>query len=152
MTTCSMPSSSVVVAARRRPPCFVPTLQAFELGRQHRRLQRVEPAVPPDRLVHVLLPAAVVAHQANPLRDVGVVREHRAAVAVRAEVLPRIEARARGEPDPARGSISLAGAVRLRGVLDQAQVVPASDDLLERRHVGHLAVEVHGDDRRACDR
>src|SRR4051794_28019129 len=80
------------------------------------------------------------------LRHVLVVRADSSAVAEGAEVLARIEAEGRGRAERPRAPIAVARAVRLRGVLEHHQAVPARD-ARERIHVAHLPVQVHGQDR-----
>ena len=77
--------------------------------------------------------------------QLGAVGQHRAAVAVGAEVLARVEAGGGGQADGAAGLVEAAGAVRLGGVLEQEDL-GAGDDAAQRLHRRHLAVEVHGDD------
>src|SRR5687767_1224650 len=68
-----------------------------------------------------------------------------AAVAVGAEVLRRVEAEGRGVPPRARASAFESRAVRLRRVLDDEEAA-ARGEIADRLKVGHLPVEVHGDD------
>src|SRR3954467_9188844 len=83
------------VASRRVPLVEVPELDGEERG-----LERVEPAVRPDRFVLVLRSRpTVVRDDADPVRQRSVVRDDRAAVAEGAEVLPRIEAEAAGDAE-----------------------------------------------------
>ena len=84
--------------------------------------------------------------------DVLVVRQDRAAVAVRAEVLSGVEARARGDSDRSGGLPALACALRLRSILDDPNPLVAGDHSPRRRHRGHLPVEVHRYDRRVYAR
>ena len=111
-----------------------------------RRLERVEPAVraaahasPPRRSPKLRSSRAVAA-------TLGVVRDDRAAVAERAEVLGRIEAERRRGAERAGPPAAQRRAVRLRGVLEHDEPVLAGE-CGDRVHVGALAVEVHRDDR-----
>ena len=67
----------------------VPAIEVRELHAEDRRLDRVEPHVPPDALVDVLLLRAVDAQRARLFRERRVVRDDEPAVAERAEVLRR---------------------------------------------------------------
>ena len=59
------------VTLRGFPSCGIPVFQPPELDAQHRRLDRVEPAVDPFDLVLVLLKLAIVSVGLDPLSDVG---------------------------------------------------------------------------------
>ena len=88
-------------------------------------LDRVEPVVPAFDHVRVLARPAEIAEQPDALRELLVVGRHRAAVAVRAEVLARVEAEGGGPPEAADPASLVAGAVRLARVLDEGEAVLA---------------------------
>ncbi len=96
-----------------------------------------------DDLVPVLLLGAVVAQHTQAARDLRVIRDDRPALAVRAEVLARVEAEAAGACERADAAALVAGAVRLRRVLDDEEVVTVChfEDGVE---VCGLTVEVDG--------
>jgi len=66
--------------------------------------------------------------------------------AIRAKVLPRIEAEATAQPQRAGALVVITGPVRLGGVLDDRDAA-APADLQEGAQVGRLAVEVDREDR-----
>ena len=118
-----------------------------ELLDQDRRLQRVEARVQADMDVVVLRLALAVEGERAELRGERVViGEHGAAVAVAAERLGRIEAGAGDLAERAALPAAERAADRLRGVLDDQQVL-ARGDLLDRRIVGRQAEQVDRDDR-----
>src|SRR6185437_1786315 len=98
---------------------LVPAGQPLELGPQDHRLQRVEPAVAADDDVLVLAPAAVVGPDPDRVGEFGVVGDHRAGVAVCAEVLARVEAGGRDAAEAGLPAVA-AGALALGRVLDDA--------------------------------
>ena len=87
---------------------------------------------------------AEVAQAAEPLGENLVVGHHHAAFAG-GDDLVRIEAEAGERADPAGAAAVTLGAMRFGGVLDDGEAVDARE-LHERRHVGHVAVHVHGHD------
>src|SRR6266545_3983139 len=146
--TCSAPGS--VARADLAAP-GVPLVEPAQLDPQDRRLHGVDPPVPRERDVVVLLLLAVVAHHPDPLGQLGVVGGQRAPVPVGAQVLARVE-RERGEGAEAAGPFAVPPrAVRLAGVLYDGQVVRAGERE-HRVHVGRLAVQVHDHQRLAARR
>ena len=67
-------------------------------------------------------------------------------VAERGQVLGRIKAEAGDVAKAAGGAAAIGRAVALRAILDEAQPVPAGE-ILERRQIGRLAIEMHREDR-----
>ena len=120
-------------------------MNVLQLGAEHAGVQIVKPAVEPEA-VDVPLVRSVIAQLPQLRVDVGVVRDQRAAVAERAEVLLDDEARRRRIAELADSEPGAGGIDRLRVVLDDAELVPIGD-VFDRRHVGALAVQVHGNDR-----
>ena len=110
-----------------------------QLRAQHRGLDLVQAAAPAERLVLVARALAVMPQLAQPVRDVGVVGGHEPAVAVRAQVLRRIEAEAAEVAETADATAAMLGAHRLRGVLDHDDP-PRPRELEERGHVGGMPV------------
>ncbi len=94
----------------------------------------------------VLLLRAPVAQHPDRARVLGVVGHHHAALAIGAQVLAGVEAEAGHVGDAARAPALVFGAVRLAGVLDDHQSMPAGD-LQQRIHVGRLAVQADRNDR-----
>ena len=78
----------------------------------------------------------------TPCGDGVVVGEHRAGVAVGAEVLARVEAGGRGGAERCPAGAVRRGALGLGGVLDTSDVRGAAT-ACERLHRGDLAEEVH---------
>jgi hypothetical protein len=117
-------------------------LEDLELGEQHRRLDRVEPAVDAD--AHDVVGVAAHAVETDRFVECGaraVVGEDGAAVAVAAERLAWIEAGCRDRRERADHAIALARAEALRRVLDQQHVV-ALADRADRGIVGGEAEQV----------
>ena len=90
-----MPDSAEV-PLRNLGTAFVPFVETIELHPQHRRLQFVEPAVVALDCVLVLFRRPVVREKPYPFDQVTVVSRDRTPVAVRSEILGRVEA-PRGE-------------------------------------------------------
>ncbi len=140
------PGEQVVVARGGGAAAGVPPGQPPQLRRQHHRLQRVHPAVEPEDLMLVLAGPrgrAIIRIRSATSAGRG---QHRTGVAVRAEVLARVETGGGDVPRaPATGAVP-AGALGLRRVLHH----PAADLLGDRQqplHRRRLPVQVHRDDR-----
>jgi hypothetical protein len=112
------------------------------LQSEHGRLKAVEPPGPPDAVVTILLPLAVLAEHPDGAGNRSVVRDDGAGVSHRAQVLRRVEAERRAYRAQARCVAGTHGAVCLARVLDEAEVVSLGD-LAEARHVGKLPVQVN---------
>ena len=129
-----------------RAPRGVPAFEAPQFHSKHRALNSFHPVVVALDFVHVFALLTPVAQHA----DLGVVsrivRHNRPRLAVRAEVLTRIEAEAAELADAAHAASFVLRAVGLGGVLDHYQAV-AIRDLHDRIHVAGLAVEVNRNDR-----
>jgi hypothetical protein len=118
-----------------------------QLHAEHRRLQLVDAEIPADVGVVVLRLAAVDAEDLQPLGERRVVGDAHAGIAEGTEVLGREERQAADvaiAAGPATGGIFRADG--LGGVLDHAQAMTAGDRH-QPRHVGELAIEMHGHDR-----
>src|SRR5439155_2441031 len=123
----------------------------LELDAQNARLDRVEPPVVALDVVIILLRLAVIPEHTNLTRERLVVRGHGASFAAGAQVLARIEA----ERGRAAERASLAPpiflfrevfcTVRLAGVFDDNEVV-SGGQLEDGVHVGHLPVQMHGNE------
>jgi hypothetical protein len=123
-----------------RPARGAPAVELRELHAQDRRLQLVQPRLPADLLVRLLVPRAVEAQPAHAVGQRGVARRHRAAVAERPERLRRVEREGRERalrPGPAPVAL---GARRLGGVLDDGDP-ELGLDLADRRHVAEQVDE-----------
>ena len=129
-------------------PAGAPRGQVRQLGEQHRRLDRVEPAVEADLVVVVLAGAAVQPLAAEAVGQRVILRHHHAAVAPGPEVLRGEEREGPDRAELAGGAplpVHLApGPDRLGGILDQHQVVLLGERH-QRRHVRHLPEEVNDD-------
>ena len=99
----------------------------------------------------VLPPLSVLAERANRLGEARVVRGERAGVAHRSEILRRVEAERAREPGGAGAEAVALGPVRLAGILDDREPGLVGERP-QRPHVGHLPVEVHRQQERACER
>ena len=75
-----------------RAPQGVPRVQVTKLHPENGGVHRVQPLVPTDGDMLVLLALAEITQDADPVRESGVVRNHRPGVAVGAQVLPGVEA------------------------------------------------------------
>ena len=120
-----------------------PVIQPLELHAQHHRLQLIEPEVPADERVVVLGFPAMHPQDRHALRERRVVRDAHAGIAEGAQVLGGEEGQA-ADLTEAAGALVLRvlGSYGLRRILDDLQSV-APRALHERRHVGHLPVQVH---------
>ena len=125
------------------PPAVVPACNVRQPDAKNRGLQLVEAAVHAPGNVDVAVGLAVLPDEADPLRKVVVVRDDRAAVAERSDVLRGIEAEASHPPDRAGTTATELGAVGLRAVFDDLDVCFACHRR-DRVKVGALAVEVDG--------
>ena len=124
-----------------------PVRQERQPRAKDRGLHLVEPRVHAELAVVIAIGLAAVAQAlARARRSRVVVGRQRAAVAERAEILRRVEAVRRGGAEAADRPAPARGEVRLAAVLDDGEAVPRGDRG-DRRHVGRLAVEVHGHDR-----
>ena len=132
------------VVRRDRTSRGGPAVEVRKLVQQGERLDRVEACRVALERVVVLPALAVLAQRAHRLGDLLVVGHERARVADRAEVLGRVEAEGRRYPDGARGAPVALCAVRLTSVFDDPDSV-AGGHARQRAEVGHLAVEVHGE-------
>ena len=128
------------------PPQLVPVVEPPELHAQHRGLERVEPFVAADRDVLVLAALPEVAEHANRRVELLVVRGHGAGVAVRAEILARIEAEGGDVGERAATPPAVLGSVRLRRILDEPQAVALADSA-DRIRIARVTEEIDADDR-----
>ena len=114
-----------------------------QLDVEHRGLQLVDAEVTADEGVEVLGLAAVHAQHLHVLGQRGIVGDTHAGIAEGAEVLGRKERQAPHVAEaagPRPGRIGCTDC--LRRVLDDLQLV-ATRERHQRRHVGHLAVQMH---------
>jgi hypothetical protein len=124
---------------------FVPVVDMVELDLEDGGLDAVEAAVDALDLVDVLLQGAVVGEEAGPAGEVLVVADDGPAVAVGAEVLPRVEAEGPGEPEGPGLNAPDRREMRLGAVLDHVEVMLFAD-VADGLDVGRLAKDVNGDD------
>src|SRR5262249_3948827 len=87
------PREPVIVNSRDLSSPRVLFIQMFQLHAQDGGLQFVEPGIEPRLIAHVSFAPAILTQQSNSLSDFRVVRHDRAALAQRAELLRRIEAK-----------------------------------------------------------
>ena len=99
-------------------PLPVPVAQMRQLHAQHRRLQRIEPEIAADGMMHVFRLRAVIAQQPHARREPLVHGRHEPAVAKAAEVLRWKKRKAADRAERARGLSMVGRTNRLRGVLD----------------------------------
>ena len=142
-------AEGVDVELRERGPGPVPGIEAGQLCTQHRGLDLGEARVDAGFDDVVAVPHAVVAESPRPLGQLVVVGGDRAAVAERPEVLGRVEGEGAGAADRTDAPAVTSGPVGLGGVLDDEQA-GRRGEVRDRLHVGRLAPQVHGDDRRGC--
>ncbi len=132
-----------VVAPGDREPARVPSVETAQLHAQHRGLHRVEPAVVADDQMLRLDLLPEIARDAHALGHVRVGGADRAAVAVGAEVLRRIEAERGDRAERPGAPAAMSRAVRLAPVFDEGE--PASlGERGERVEIGDLAVQMDG--------
>ena len=138
------------IARRHLLPRHHLVFEDGELFDQDRRLQRVEARIQADMDVVVLRLALAVEGQRPELcRKRVVVGEHRAAVAVAAERLGRIEAGPGDRAERAALPAAQRAADRLRRILDDHQAFGLGDPL-DRGIVGGKPEQVDRDDRLAA--
>ena len=118
----------------------IPAIEIGELLSKDRRLQRVQPAVAPASLDHVIFVTPTILAQApHPSKERRIRSDDRAAVTNRAQILRRIEAVASEAPERA-GPISVQlRAMGLSAVLDDWDIGFVGERQ-DRRHIGHAAV------------
>ena len=130
------------VAAAR----FVPLVEMTQLHVEHGGLNGVEPAVPSLDEMLVFLALSEIAQQPQPLCELGVVGDDRAAVAVGTEILAGIETETSDVTEAADAATVPARAVRLTRIFDHVESVPARE-LPDRIHRHGLTVQMHRHDR-----
>jgi hypothetical protein len=115
----------LTVERRHGAPLVVPEIQVRKLQTERNRLDRVQPCRVADHPMHVLLGLPVLAERPDRRVDRGIVRDERAGVAERAEILAGVEAERRGGAAGTRPQSVTGRAVRLAGVLEDRQAAPA---------------------------
>ena len=138
-------SREPLLVARRVPAAGgVVLVEEREAAVEHRRLEGVEAAVGADESVVVPPGLAMVRVEGDARHEVGVAPAHRAAVAVAAEVLRRVEAPRRELAEAADPPPLPARPVRLRGVLDDPEAKACGARRAPRSRTA--AVEVDAED------
>src|SRR2546426_6452262 len=143
----------LVVAACSLSALLVPLRQMSKFRAQYTCLDGIESAVVPFDVVEVFLRLAVVAEHLAAPRQSLVVGGDGTRFAAGTQILAGVEAERRGMTHysglaPAVLLLrEVLCAVRLAGVLDDDQVIPGRQ-LEDGVHVGHLPVQVYGDDGR----
>ena len=127
-------------AAFRRP-----FRQMLQLHAEHRALNAFHAVIVADFVVVIAHGGAVFAQGAGALVKGGVVRHQRAAFAAGAEIFAGIKTEAGNVAERADDFALVFRAVRLRGVLDQRQLV-LSANRQNRVQVERMAVKMHGHD------
>ena len=126
-----------------------PAGQQLEPRAQHGRLHLVEARIDPDFVVSVAIGLAAVSDPLGSLRETGIVRRQRAAVAERRQVLGRIEAVSGRRAERTHRAPLTGREVRLAAVLDDGEAV-ARGHAHDGRHVRGLSVKVYGHDGRGA--
>ena len=93
-----------------------------QLGVQDRCLQRIEARIHPDLVRIARFVPAILAKTPDARRQLGIGRDHHAAIADRAEILGRIKAEAGDIAEAADPAAAIAGADGLGAVLDDPQI------------------------------
>ena len=112
---------------------------------QHRRLQLVEAAVYSCVDVVIAIGLSAVSEAANPSGQRVIIRNHRASIAKRAEILRWIETERAGGAERADRASRARAEVRLAAILDEREAL-VRRQRRERRHVRRLTVQVNGQD------
>ena len=133
----------VGVGGGERASLGVPDVEVAQLVEKDGCLDRVEARGEAFEVVAVLGALAVLAQRDHLIREVLVVRDERAGVAHRAQVLAGIEAEGRCATDRPCCDAVPDRAVRLACIFDDRHVV-AIGEVTQRAHVATLAVEMHG--------
>ena len=132
-----------VIVGRVALPGGAPVIEMAQLDVEHRGLQLVDAEVTADEGMEVLGLAAVHAQHFHVLGQAGIVGDTHAGIAEGTEVLGRKERQAPHIAEAAGARPGCIGCTdRLGRVLDDLQLV-ATRERHQRRHVGHLAVEMH---------
>ena len=135
-------AQQTIVVSRVHAAPVVPRIDAPQFNAEHGCLDRIEAAVVPFDQMLVLFLLAEIAQQLNAFADPGVIGDDGAAVAIGAQILPRIKAEATGVAD-ASGSPPLPHrSVRLTRIFDDAQSMTARR-VEDRLHRDDLPVQVH---------
>jgi hypothetical protein len=113
-----------------------------QLGRQNRSLNRVHPFGQTYLVIFILAGAAVISQFPDSRQERIVVTGDCACIAVGSEILSRIKAEAREIANASTSTTIVLGAVSLRRVFDQWQLV-ATRDLRQLLHFRRLPVEVN---------
>ena len=146
------------VGVRHLAALVVPLCQVPKLDAQHTGLDRIEPAVEPLDVVVVLLRLPVVAEHSALVGHPVIIGGDCSGLAARTQVLPGIKAERGGMAHraclapPAFLFREVFCTVRLAGVFDDNEVV-SGGQLEDGVHVGHLPVQMHGNEcrhRAAC--
>ena len=117
-----------------------------QLHAQNRRLKRVQSLAIPDLVVRIFAGAPVIAQPGDLRCQRVVIGADGSRIAIGPKIFAGIEAEAR-RAAPCSGALTVQlCAVRLSGILDDAQIMPRRDrrDGVHRRK---LSIEMHGDDR-----
>src|SRR5215831_7337569 len=135
-----------IVMGSHPPPGGVPLIEPAQLHPQDGGLQRVEPAVEANLLVTIFQARATIAQQLDAFGDIAALSGYQPAIAIGAQVLPGVKAKAADVAQAPRPPAGIDCAVRLCRVFDHYQRIFCSDGAY-RRHVRAIAVEMNRNDR-----
>ena len=121
------------------------TVQILQLDPEYRRLDLVQPAVPPGRRADITLTPAVLPESLQSLSQIRVPRENRTPVADGTQVFGWIKAECGGIAPGACLASGTNGSMRLRSILQYLNAVFICQ-FYNCRHVRRTAVEMHGHD------
>ena len=132
------------IAPGRPPAVLIDLRKKGELRIQKGSLQLIETGITALTDMMILIIRAVISELTHLPRDLRIVCHDRPRIPERAQVLPGIEAKARGDPEGADHPPLIERAVRLRAVLHHIEASPLCDfhDLI---HLAGLSVEMHRD-------
>ena len=126
-------------------PALIMRIEAPELDAQDGRLQFIQAAVRAPRLMRVARRLAIIAQFAQLRRQGIVIRDHSAAIAVRAHIFGRVEAERAQMTDGPDLLPAVFGAVRLGAIFDQQQVMLVGEGL-QGIHISRAAIQMHNQD------
>src|SRR5262249_34487469 len=130
----------IVILARVGPARLGPLLEMTQLHPQNRALHPLHAVVESLEHVVIALLLSPVAKHADRLRVLFIAGDDRAAFAVCAKILARVEAEAARYPETAGAAPLVLRAMSLAGILDDLKSM-ALGDVENRIHVGHLPVQ-----------
>src|SRR5688572_6393280 len=140
------PGERLVIRLSMRTASFRPRFDMLQLYAQNCPLNSIEPPVPADHIMIILLRLTVFAEHRNLGPQSIAIRHARTALTARAKVFPRIKTETTDIANRPRALALILGAMRLRCIFHHRELV-LSRDLHDRVHVSHLAVKMDRDNR-----